>query len=278
MKQFSGEGHPVRVFIMSHIVITGLGKEYIERRRKVRGAGEFGNDNPFQVLSDINLQFDDGEMVSILGPSGCGKSTLLRIIAGFDHATAGEVLIDGNPINGPSADHIFVYQHSALLPWMTVRQNVGLGLRDIKDETERNDKIQEYVDMVELTGFEARYPYELSGGMQRRVELARALAVDPKTLFMDEPFSGLDFLTHMRMREEVVMMHRYTGKSVIFVTHDIDDALVMGDRIVILSGHPAQVKLNRKLDYPHPRKITKEPELVELRREIFFMLGVPDAV
>jgi len=263
---------------MSHIAITGLCKEYIERRRKVRDMGEPVNDNQFQVLADIDLQFEDGEMVCILGPSGCGKSTLLRIIAGFDHATAGTVLIDGNQINGPSADHIFVYQQSALLPWMTVRQNVGLGLRGIKDETERNDRIQEYIDMVELTGFEARYPYELSGGMQRRVELARALAVDPKTLFMDEPFTGLDFLTHMRMREEVVMMHLYTGKSVIFVTHDIDDALVMGDRIVILSGRPAQVKLNRKLVYPHPRKITKEPELVELRREIFLMLGVPDAV
>ena len=263
---------------MSHIAITGLGKSYLERRRKVRESGELKNDNRFQVLADIDLQFEDGEMVCILGPSGCGKSTLLRIIAGFDHATAGTVLIDGNPINGPSADHIFVYQHSALLPWMTVRQNVGLGLRGIKDETERNDKIQEHIDMVELTGFETRYPYELSGGMQRRVELARALAVNPKTLFMDEPFTGLDFLTHMRMREEVVMMHLYTGKSVIFVTHDIDDALVMGDRIVILNGRPAQVTLNRKLSYPHPRNITGEPELLELRREIFFMLGVPDAV
>ncbi len=263
---------------MSHIAITGLYKEYIERRHKVREVGEVLPDNRFQVLADMNLQFEEGEMVSILGPSGCGKSTLLRIIAGFEQATAGSVLIDGKPVNGPSADHIFVYQHSALLPWMTVNQNVGLGLRNINNETERKEKIQEYIDMVELTGFESRYPYELSGGMQRRVELARALAVDPKTLFMDEPFTGLDFLTHMRIREEVVMMHLYTGKSVLFVTHDIDDALVMGDRIVILSGRPAQVKLNRTLEYPHPRKITIEPELVELRREIFFMLGVPDAV
>lgn len=263
---------------MSNIAISGLCKEYTERRRKVREEGEQLSDKEFKVLANINLEFEDGEMVCILGPSGCGKSTLLRIIAGFDKASSGSVLIDGKSINGPSSDHIFVYQQSALLPWMTVEQNVGLGLQDIEDESEREEKILEYIDMVELSGFESRYPYELSGGMQRRVELARALAVDPKTLFMDEPFTGLDFLTHMRMREEVVMMHMFTGKSVIFVTHDIDDALVMGDRIVILSGRPAEVKLNRKLDYPHPRKITKEPELVELRKEIFFMLGVPDAV
>ncbi len=263
---------------MSRIEIDSLSKVYIDRRRKSRDSDGTSIVNEFQVLRDINLQFENGEMVCILGPSGCGKSTMLRIIAGFDEASSGSVLIDGTPINGPSADHIFVYQHSALLPWMTVWQNVGLGLRGLQDEVMQGEKIQECIDMVELTGSEDRYPYELSGGMQRRAELARALAVNPKTLFMDEPFSGLDFLTHMRMREEVVMMHLYTGKNIIFVTHDIDDALVMGDRIVILSGQPAQVELNYKLDLPHPRKITEEPELVKLRSEIFFMLGVPDAV
>ncbi|PIE72597.1 MAG: ABC transporter [Deltaproteobacteria bacterium] len=263
---------------MSHICISGLCKEYVERRRKVCFRDTSGVRTVQQILADINLEFEDGEMVCILGPSGCGKSTLLKIVAGFTPSTAGKVLIDGKPVNGPSQDHIFVYQHSALLPWMTVQQNVGLGLRNIKAENKRNDRIQEYIDMVELTGFEDRYPCELSGGMQRRAELARALAVNPKTLFMDEPFTGLDFLTHMRMREEVVMMHLYTGKSVIFVTHDIDDALVMGDRIVILSGRPATVQLNRRLAHPHPRKLTKDPELLELRREVFFMLGVPDAV
>jgi len=263
---------------MSHIILAGLSKKYSERRKKIRDAGEQLQAQSFQVLKDIDLEFENGEMVCILGPSGCGKSTLLRIIAGFDQVTSGSVLIDGKQIQGPSEDHIFVYQHSALLPWMTVSENVGLGLRSIREEKQREEKIQEYIDMVELNGFESRYPYELSGGMQRRAELARALAVDPKTLFMDEPFTGLDFLTHMRMREEVVMMHLYTEKSVLFVTHDIDDALVMGDRIVILGGRPATVLLNRKLTYPHPRKITSEPELVELRREIFFMLGVPDAV
>ncbi|PID76755.1 MAG: ABC transporter [Deltaproteobacteria bacterium] len=263
---------------MSHIVISGLCKEYTEKRRKSRELESSSPGKRLRILEDINLEFEEGEMVCILGPSGCGKSTLLRIIAGFEQATAGEVLVDGKPMRGPSSDHIFVYQHSALLPWMTVQQNVGLGLRNIKDEEERNNKIQEYIDMVELTGAGQRYPYELSGGMQRRVELARALAVDPRTLFMDEPFTGLDFLTHMRMREEVVMMHLYTGKSVIFVTHDIDDALVMGDRIVILSGRPAAVQLDHKLVHPHPRHITEEPELLKLRKEVFFMLGVPDAV
>ena len=263
---------------MSRILIDCLSKEYVDRRHKKWQIGKRSTSRVFHVLKDIELQFEDGEMVCILGPSGCGKSTLLRVIAGFEKATSGTVLIDDKPVLGPNSDHIFVYQHSALLPWMTVLQNVGLGLGDLQNDVEREEKIQEYIDMVELSGFEDHYPHELSGGMQRRVELARALVVNPKTLFMDEPFTGLDFLTHMRMREEVVMMHRYTGKSIIFVTHDIEDALVMGDRIVILSGQPAQVKLNHKLEFPHPRKIVSEPDLVKLRSEIFFMLGVPDAV
>jgi ABC-type nitrate/sulfonate/bicarbonate transport system ATPase subunit len=265
---------------MGHILIKNLNKSYLNRRRTPRNAknkkSQFGDLH--QVFVDINLEFCHGEMVCILGPSGCGKSSLLRIIAGFDKAYSGELLIDGQKVIGPSPDHIFVFQHSSLLPWMTVWQNVGLGLRHLKDIKLKEEKIQENIEMVELTGFEHYYPHQLSGGMQRRAELARALAVDPDVLFMDEPFTGLDFLTHLRIREEVVNMHEFLGKTILFVTHDIDDALVMGDRIVILGDHPSKVKMSRKLHFPRPRDFIREPGLRELRDEIFFMLGVSYAV
>ena len=230
------------------------------------------------ILDDINLEFHEGEMVCILGPSGCGKSTLMRIIAGFDTPSAGKVLIDGKEVTGPSSEHIFVFQHSGLLPWMKIWQNVELGIRHLKDEQLKSQKIQEHIDMVELTGFEHHYPHQLSGGMQRRAELARALIVNPDMLMMDEPFNGLDFLTHLKIREEVVNMHQYFGKTTLVVTHDIDDGLLMADRVVVLSGRPSQVKFNRKLDIPRPRGLKSSPALSELRDELFFMLGVSDAV
>lgn len=265
---------------MGNISIKGLSKAYLERRRRGRrrdGDGH-GAGARVPVIDGIDLQFQNGEMVCILGPSGCGKTSLLRIIAGFDSDYEGEVLIDGYPLTGPNANNIFIFQQSGLLPWMTVWQNVGLGLRHLRDNAEMTATIREYIEMVELEGFEYHYPYQLSGGMQRRAELARALAVNPNLLIMDEPFSGLDFLTHMKMREEVVNMHGFFGKTTLVVTHDIDDALIMGDRIVVLSGRPSTVKMERKLDFPHPRDFENDAELSRLRSEIFIMLGVPYAV
>lgn len=264
---------------MSHIQIKNLTKSYVDHRRIARS----GDPSPHAgqaivVLDDINLEFEDGEMICVLGPSGCGKSTMLRMIAGFDTPTTGEVLINGKPIDGPRSDNIFVFQHSGLLPWMTVWENVELGLRRLENQQEKNDTIQEYITMVELTGFEHHYPHQLSGGMQRRAELARAIAVNPDTLIMDEPFSGLDFLTHMKVREEVVNMHEYIRKTTLIVTHDIDDALIMGDRVIVMSGRPSHVKLEKKLDFGRPRDLGKHPELSDLRDEIFFMLGISYAI
>lgn len=260
---------------MGHIVIKDLQKAYVERRNVNRSSEcpyvPVGEEN--LVLDGINLDLSDGEMVCILGPSGCGKTTLLRIIAGFERPTCGRVLINDKEVTGPSPDHIFVFQHSSLLPWLTVWENVELGVRHLND-AEKAEKIQEYIEMVELEGFENNYPFQLSGGMQRRAELARALATEPDTLFMDEPFSGLDFLTHMKMREEVVNMHEFFGKTTLTVTHDIDDALIMGDRIMLLGGRPAQVRMSQTLDFPRPRDFTEDPELSELRQEIFHTLGV----
>ena len=218
-----------------------------------------------------------GEMVCILGPSGCGKSTMLRIMAGFDTPTSGEVLIDDKPVTSPSSDNIFVFQSNGLLPWMTVGENLELGLRKL-EEQERQEWVREYLELVELTGFDHHFPHQLSGGMQRRAELARALAVKPEMLFMDEPFTGLDYLTQLKIREEVVNIHEYIGKTMVMVTHFIEDALIMADRIVVMGERPTKVRLEQKLDYGRPRNLVKEKGLQELRDEIFLTLGVNYAV
>lgn len=265
---------------MGHISIEKLNKDYANRRKLPRG-----DDDPLlhrgdrvTVLMDINLNIQSGEMVCFLGPSGCGKSTLLRIIAGFETPSEGRVSINDHPVKGPSADHIFVFQHSGLFPWMTVAENVSLGLRHLKNPQQRHQQMKEFVEMVELEGFEQHYPRQLSGGMQRRAELARALAVNPDIMIMDEPFSGLDFLTHMKMREEVVNMHAFIQKTILLVTHNIDDALIMGDRVVILGGNPTGVIMDRRMDFPRPRDFEKSSELSQLRSELFLMMGVNYAV
>lgn len=260
---------------MSKIRIENLQKQYEDRRSRTRkDDGSLGESKKVAVLDGIDLEIEEGEMVCILGPSGAGKSTLLRIVAGHDQLTSGKVLINGREINGPIQDNIFVYQQNGLLPWYTVWDNVELGLRHIDDEGEKNDRIHEYIDIVELTGFEHHYPHQLSGGMQRRAELARALAVNPDILFMDEPFTGLDYLTHLKIREEVINMHSYYQKTTLMVTHFIDDALIMADRIVVLGERPTKVKMVEKLDFPRPRNIEKDRGLSELRDKIFLMLGV----
>ena len=213
-------------------------------------------------------------MVCILGPSGCGKSTLLKIMSGFDRGTSGKILIDGKEVTGPSSDHIFVFQQCGLLPWMNVWDNVQLGLRHLTDEQKKNKQVREYLEIVELTGFEHHLPHQLSGGMQRRAELARALAVKPDLLFMDEPFTGLDYLTHLKLREELVNIHEYIGKTMIMVTHFIEDALILADRIVVMSERPARIVLERKLEMSRPRNVAKNPALAALRDEIFLTLGV----
>lgn len=265
---------------MGCITVEKINKTYANRR-KVPRRGE----DPMQrkgdrvsVLLDIDLNIPDGEMVCFLGPSGCGKSTLLRIIAGFEAPTSGGITINGAPVRGPSADHIFVFQHSGLFPWMTVAENVCLGLRHLKHPGKMHEQAMEFIEMVELEGFEQHYPRQLSGGMQRRAELARALAVNPDIMFMDEPFSGLDFLTHMKMREEVVNMHAFIQKTILLVTHNIDDALIMGDRVVILGESPTRVIMDRTLDFPRPRNFEKSAELSRLRSELFLLMGVNYAV
>jgi ABC-type nitrate/sulfonate/bicarbonate transport system ATPase subunit len=262
---------------MGHIVIHGLSKEYIERRRSRRqfnGDGDAGKGENLLVLDQIDLEFNNGELVCILGPSGCGKSTLVRILAGFEKSTSGKVMIDGKEIRGPSSEHIFVFQHSGLLPWLTVWDNVSLGVRKMKEKDAMEELVQQNIDIVGLTGFEYHYPHQLSGGMQRRAELARALVVNPDILFMDEPFAGLDFLTRVNLREEIINMHMLIKKTIIFITHDIDEALIMGDRLVVFSDRPAKVKLALPMNCSHPRDFSKDSRLSDLRKDIYSALGV----
>jgi len=243
-------------------------------RRRMNSDPDLRSGNHLPVLDGIDLEFANGELVCILGPSGCGKTTLARVIAGFDRPTSGTVLIDGEKVKGPSSEHIFVFQHSGLFPWMTVWENVRLGARHMKEKEEMAAKVQEHLDVVNLTGYEHLYPHQLSGGMQRRAELARALVADPEVLFMDEPFAGLDFLTRLKMREEIINMHELIQKTIVFITHDIDEALVMGDRVVVFTERPAKVRLDLKLEFPHPRDFHSYDELERLRRDVYTELGV----
>jgi len=230
------------------------------------------------VLDHVSLDFADGELVCILGPSGCGKSTLIRILAGFEAPSAGSFLLDGQKVDKPRSDNIFVFQHSGLLPWMTVSENASLGVRRLKDPSEIEKRVAEAIDIVELSGFEHHYPHQLSGGMQRRAELARALVVNPEILYMDEPFSGLDFLTRLKLREEIINMHDLIQKTIVFITHDIDEAMIMGDRVVVFTERPARVKLSIHLDFPHPRDFSKNPRLAKLRSDLYQALGVHHAL
>jgi ABC-type nitrate/sulfonate/bicarbonate transport system ATPase subunit len=233
---------------------------------------------PKIILDDIDLEIQRGEFVSILGHSGCGKSTLLKIIAGFAKPKRGSVWIDGVKVKGPQADHVFVFQEGALFPWLTVAENVALSLRSIKDSRERQNKVRYYLELVDLEEFGCYYPHLLSGGMRQRAEIARALAAEPDILMMDEPFSGLDCLTRLNLREEMLYLHfMLPDTTILFVTHDIDEALQLGTRLIILSDPPAKVKCCRPIRAPHPRILT-EPALNELRSQIYQDLGVHTAL
>lgn len=262
---------------MGSVRIQDLTKHYRERRKNHRNGSESGavpRDELLPVLDAINLEIADGELVCILGPSGCGKTTLIRILAGFEEGSSGKVFIDGEEIKGPSPNHIFVFQHSGLLPWMSVWENASLGVRKMRDKEWMNDLVKHNLEIVGLTGFEHHYPHQLSGGMQRRAELARALVVNPDLFFLDEPFAGLDFLTRVSLREEMINMHTVIHKTIIFITHDIDEALIMADRLVILSDRPAKVNLDLPLTAPHPRDFSRDSQLASLRKEIYRTLGV----
>jgi ABC-type nitrate/sulfonate/bicarbonate transport system ATPase subunit len=223
------------------------------------------------ALQATDLEVAENDFVTILGPSGCGKSTLLRIIAGLDSPTSGEVLQDGTPIVGPGPDRGMVFQSYTLFPWLTVRENVCFGLRERGLPRERQLEIAgDFIGKVGLTGFERHYPKQLSGGMQQRTALARALANQPRVLLMDEPFGALDHQTRELMQELLLGIWEAQRKTVLFVTHDIDEAVFMANRVVVMSARPGRIKLDRAVALPHPRhySIKTSPEFAALKAEL----------
>ncbi|HEX4346678.1 MAG TPA: ABC transporter ATP-binding protein [Vicinamibacterales bacterium] len=228
------------------------------------------------VLNDVSLEVGDGEFVCLLGPSGCGKSTMLNIVAGFLTPTSGDVRIDGEPVSGPDRRRVFVFQERGVFPWLTVEGNIGFGLFDLQ-ESERKKRIAHYVDLVGLKGFEKSYPRELSGGMKQRVEVARALAVNPDMLFLDEPFGALDSITRLVMRGELIRICAAEQKTIVFVTHDIDEAVQLSDRVVVMSARPAKIQKIVPIDMPHPRDISS-PKYLALRDGILEAIGLAHRV
>jgi ABC-type nitrate/sulfonate/bicarbonate transport system ATPase subunit len=223
------------------------------------------------ALDDVSLTLAAGEMMSLVGPSGCGKSTLLRMVAGLDTPDAGELWVGGERIAGPSADRGLVFQDPNLFPWLTVRRNVQSGLVARGLLGERRHEVDAFLDLVGLKGFANAFPHQLSGGMAQRAALARALINHPKVLLLDEPLGALDAFTRMRMQDEVLRMWRARGTTMLLVTHDIDEAIYMSDRIVIMTPRPGRVERVIDVDLPRPRE-RNDPAFLAMRARILELL------
>ncbi len=229
-----------------------------------------------EVLRGIDLDVREGEFLCILGPSGCGKSTLLSILAGFLTPSSGTVEAGGVPVTGPEPSRIFVFQERGTFPWLTVEGNIAFGLAKLP-AAERAARVRHYVQAVGLAGFEKSYPAELSGGMRQRLEVARALAVKPAMLLLDEPFGALDGITRMSMRRELLRVWQAERKTILFVTHDIDEAVQLADRVVILSVRPATIQAIVPVPLAHPRDLSS-PEYLAVRDGILDRVGLGRSV
>lgn len=214
---------------------------YIEVKNACKKFTQDGRE--FTALDNVSLDIEKGEFICLLGPSGCGKSTLLNVLAGFEKLGSGSVKIDGKEVTAPSIKNITIFQNYGLLPWRTVQKNVELGLESKKiPKAQRKETAKKYIELVGLTGFEKRHPKQLSGGQQQRVSIARGLAVEPDIIFMDEPFGALDAITRMKLQEDILKISREEKKTIIFVTHDIEEAVFLADRIVVMMADPGRVK------------------------------------
>ncbi len=232
---------------MSKLVVETVSKAFPGLRRGP----------PTRALEPIDLVVADNDFISILGPSGCGKSTLLRIVAGLEAPSTGRVLVDGRAVASPGPDRGMVFQSYTLFPWLTVKQNICFGLREKEIAPADQDRIAaHFIDRVGLRGFEDHYPKMLSGGMQQRTALARALANDPKILLLDEPFGALDHQTRALMQELLLGIWEADRTTVLFVTHDIDEAIFMANRVAVMTARPGRVKSDVRIDLPHPRHYT----------------------
>ena len=224
-----------------------------------------------KALLPVDFEVRENDFVTILGPSGCGKSTMLRIVAGLDFPTTGQVLLDGQVVDGPGADRGMVFQSYTLFPWLTVAQNIRFGLREKGvPEAVQKERSDYFIAKVGLRGFENHFPKQLSGGMQQRTAIARALANDPKILLMDEPFGALDNQTRVLMQELLLGIWEAERKTVMFVTHDIDEAIFMANRVAVFSARPGRIKADIPVNLPHPRHYTVKtsPEFMELKARL----------
>ena len=247
---------------MSRLSIRNVGKTFPGVRRHAP---------PTEALKPVSLDVADNDFITVLGPSGCGKSTLLRLVAGLEEPSTGEILLDDTPIRGPGADRGVVFQSYTLFPWLTVRQNICFGLREKGMAlAEQHEIADRFIARMGLRGFEDHYPKQLSGGMQQRVAIARALANDPKILLLDEPFGALDNQTRLLMQELLLDTWEAARKTVLFVTHDIDEAIFMANRVVVFSARPGRIKCEVVTDLPHPRHYTikTSPEFMALKARL----------
>jgi len=243
---------------------------------EVKNASKIFNRNGSEevtAIEGVNFSIKNNEFVAIVGRSGCGKSTMLNIIAGLTDSTTGEVLINSKPVKDPGLDRGIIFQHSGLFPWLTAIGNIEFGLRCVRvPKLERIKKAEELIKLVNLVGFEKKYPRELSGGMQQRVAIARAMALDPVILLMDEPFGALDQLTREQMQRELLKIWQKSKKTVIFVTHSIIEAIFLSDRVLVFNSRPGFVKKEFKIDMPRPR-IESSQEFMKYYEEIYETIG-----
>jgi NitT/TauT family transport system ATP-binding protein len=247
---------------MATIEISHLSKIFRDAKRKADVA----------ALDDVSLSVAKNQFICLLGPSGCGKSTLLNMIAGFEKPSSGSVTVDGQPVTAPGADRGVVFQQANLMPWLPVWENVGFHLKLRGGQKEvRRATAQRYIDMVGLTGFENHYPSELSGGMNQRVGIARALLMNPQVILMDEPFGALDEQTRMDMQNELVRIWQSHQGTIVFVTHGIDEALTLGTHVAVMSARPGRIREIIPLDLPRPRDITS-PQFNEIKRHVLDLL------
>lgn len=250
---------------MAFIEVNNVSKEY-------QRDGE-----PFRALDNVSLQIDRGEFICLLGPSGCGKTTLLSLLAGFEKPDSGQLLIDGQKVIEPVPNRVTIFQHYGLLPWQTVEKNVMLGLLAKKTPKDQARTLaKKYIDLVGLSDFEQVRPAQLSGGMQQRVSIARGLAVQPDVLFMDEPFAALDAITRLKMQDDIHRIAEEEGVTVVFVTHDIEEAVALADRIVVLTPNPGRVKEIIKVELG-PDRLRTGDDFLAIRDHVFDVFGMkPD--
>ncbi len=249
--------------------LRGVSKQFLAARATM----------PTLAVSDFNLDVADGEFVCIVGPSGCGKSTVLNMIAGLDAPSAGTIEMDGRAVTGPGADRGVMFQDYALMPWQTVEQNIGFGLAhgtpgQGMTKEQREARVREHIELVGLKGSEKKYPHQLSGGMRQRVALARLLANGPEILLLDEPLGALDAQTRLILQVELLRIWGETKKTAVFITHDIEEAVFLGDRVVVMSSHPGRVKAEIGIDLPRPRTehVRADPRFGELTERIWSLI------